>query len=347
MLDAEKGITFEVSDGTDGELFIKALNIASNNVYSNKIYLEFPTISAGEYAEVLSVYMDNDGNKAVVPQGWTVSGVPKENIIWGKDMGLVIYHIPKEKVSSINWENPDEVEKLMRTYDQFVWTPVILLTANGTLDGVHFDQRFGRMDYQSNECSKSEYHVPLDYELMMQRKSVNKYGGYYSSRYDISKDEETGKPRSVKGVYPWTDIEYSIAKDVASAMVKSEAVTSHLMYGAEYDTREKWVIETGTVTINDIVEDSTELGNYDNNENYPSGIVKTGEDGCINNIYGFAGNVRELTNEKDIHKNYDDVAIRGGSFVTDGLSFNVDSRLYIFDGGNSETNGFRVTMCIK
>lgn len=54
MLEAEKCITFEVSDGTSGELIIKALNIAAANVY-----LEFPTILDGEYAEVLSVYTDN------------------------------------------------------------------------------------------------------------------------------------------------------------------------------------------------------------------------------------------------------------------------------------------------
>ncbi len=108
VFEADKGIDIEVSKVTDGKLLIKAINIALNNVY-----LELPTVSAGEYAEGLSVYTDNDGNKAVVLPGWTVSGVPSENVIWGKDMGLVIYHIPKEKVSGIDWENKNEVNKLM------------------------------------------------------------------------------------------------------------------------------------------------------------------------------------------------------------------------------------------
>ena len=34
VLEAEKGITFEVSEGTSGELIIRALNIATANVYS-------------------------------------------------------------------------------------------------------------------------------------------------------------------------------------------------------------------------------------------------------------------------------------------------------------------------
>lgn len=335
---AEEGITSDVSEGTSGELIIRALNIVSNNVYS-----ELPTVSAGEYAEVLSVYTDNNGNKAVVPQGWTVSGVPKENIIWGKDEGLVIYHIPKEKVSGINWQNPDEVETLMRTYDQFVWTPVGLLTANGTLDGIHFNEKFGRMNYRNNTFLESEYHEPLVGELLFQKESVDKYDGYYSSRYDISKDEDTGKPRSVKGAKPWTNINFPTAKEVASTMVQSKTVTSHLMYGVEYDTREKWVIESGTVTTKGIAEDSTGLGNYYNNGNYPTRMVKTGEDGCINNIYGFAGNVKEWTQEQ--YKSSLGVK-RGGGYFYDGCNFPVDYRHYSIPDDYYKP-GFRATLCIK
>lgn len=339
VFEAEEGITFNVSAGTSRELIIRALNIALNNVYS-----ELPTVSAGEYAEVLSVYTDNTGNKAVVPQGWTVSGVPKENIIWGKDEGLVIYHIPKEKVSGINWQNPDEVETLMRTYDQFVWTPVRLLTANGTLDGIHFNEKFGRMNYQNDTFSESEYHEPLVGELLLQKESVDKYDGYYSSRYDISKDEDTGKPRSVKGAEPWTNINFPTAKEVASTMVQSKTVTSHLMYGAEYDTREKWAIESGTVTTKEIAEDSTELGNYYDNENYPSRIVKTGEDGCINNIYGFAGNLEEWTQE---HNKNSYPVIRGGYYFDFGSSHPVAYRRCNYASSKDSFIGFRATLYIK
>ena len=339
MIEAEKGITFEVSEGTDGELIIRARNIVSNNVY-----LEFPTVSAGEYAEVLSVYRDNDGNKAVVPQGWTVSGVPKENIIWGKDKGLVIYHIPKEKVSGINWQNPDEVETLMRAYDQFVWTPVGLLTANATLDGIHFNEKFGRMNYRNNEFSESGYHEPLVCELFLQKESVDKYEGYYSSRYNISKDKESGKPRSVKGTEPWINIDFPTAKEVASTMVESKIVTTHLMYGAEYDTREKWVIETGTVTIEEIAKDSTELGNYYYNNNYQRRIVRTGEDGCINNIYGFAGNVDEWTQER-YESSYR--VFRGGNYNSDLEYCPVAYRGYDCPNFYYCTTGFRATLYIK
>lgn len=328
VFEAEEGITFDVSEGTSGELIIKALNI---NAYS-----KLPTISAGEYANVLSVYTDSNGNKAVVPQGWIVSGVPKENIILGKDKGLVIYHIPKEKVSGINWQNPDEVETLMRTYDQFVWTPVGLLTASGTLDGIHFNEKFGRMSYWYNKFSESE--EPLVGELLFQKKSVDKYDGYYSSRYNISEDEKTGKPRSIKGVEPWKPINYLTAKEIASIMVQSKIVTSHLMYGAEYDTREKWVIESGAVTIEEIAKDSTKLGNYND-----ISLAKTGEDGCINNIYGFTGNVDEWTQEHIESFESFEYAIRGGSY-TDVRP--AHWRCY-FGPDNRYNAGFRATLYIE
>lgn len=340
VLEAEKGITFEVLEEASGELIIKALHVASNNV----IFEKLPSVSAGEYAKVLSVYTDKDGNKAVVPPGWTVSGVPKENIIWGKDNGLVIYHIPKEIVSSIIWQYRDEVETLMQTYDQFVWTPVGLLTANATLDGIRYNEKFGRMNYLNNEFSKSEYHEPLVDELFLQKESIDKYDGYYSSRYDISKDENTGKPRSVKGAYPWVDIDFPTAKKVANIMVEGKRVTTHLMYGSEYDTREKWVIESGTVTIDEIAKDSTNLGNHNNNNNFPNRLVRTGEDGCINNIYGFAGNVNEWTQEQN-DSSYR--LIRGGDCDHSGYTYPIAHRHSIGLSYKHSLIGFRVTLYIE
>lgn len=339
VLEAEKGITFEVSDGTDGELVIRALNIVSNNVY-----LELPTVSAGEYAEVLSVYTDNDGNKAVVPQGWTVSGVPSENVIWGKDMGLVIYYIPKEKVSGIDWKNKYEVNRLMQTYDQLVWKPVNMLSATSTLDGIHFNEKFGRMNYRNEEFSESEYNEPLVGELTAQKESIDTYGGCYITRYKVSIDKKTGEPRSIKGEYPWTGLDFPTAKNVAATIAKSENLISHLTYGAEYDTRIKWAIETGTVTKKEIAEDSTRLGNYYNNNNYPKKIVRTGNDGCVNNIYGFAGNVDEWTQEQNGHSYR---VIRDGNCNLDRLNYPAACRFCSNPNYHYLSTGFRATFYIK
>lgn len=352
--DDEKGIKFEAeasngnlskfSEGTSGELIVKPckqLSITSNNVLS-----ELPTVSAGKYAEVLSVYTDNDGNQAVVPSGWTVSGVSKENTIWGKDVSVVIYCIPKEKVYDIDWTNPDEVETLQRTYDQLVWTPVNLLVANGTLDGVSFAEKFGRRNFRNEKFSESGYHEPLTGELALQKESVDKYGGDYSTRYDISQDEETGKPRSIKGADPWTNIDYPTMHEIGSIIFKSETITSHLMYGAEYDTREEWVIETKAKTLDEIAKDSTKWGNYWNTNGSPKKVVKTGsrEEWCANNIYDFTGNVDKGTQEQN-DSSY--CVARGGNYNNDGDGCPADYRYCCDPNGECNRIGFRATLYIK
>ncbi len=339
VLEAEKGIIFEVSEGTSGELIIRALNIETTNVGFN-----LQAVSAGEYAEVLSVYTDNDGNKAVVPPGWTVSGICKENTIWGKDVSLVIYRIPKEKVSGINWEDMDVVEGLKITFDQLVWVPVGLLDANGTLDGEHFSEKFGRRNYMSNEFSDDEFNEALNDELLEQLESVKKYGGFYISRYNISKNSE-GKPQSVKGVMPWVNINFDDAKKVASTIEDNE-VKSHLTFGAEYDSVLEWFIKTEVKTLAEIAEDSTEWGNHWNTENSPQEVVETGsrEEWCDNNIYDFAGNVDEWTQEQN-KSSYR--VIRGGNYDDYGYDCPVAYRNYYDPNNYYFYTGFRATLYIK
>ncbi len=332
----EEGLTFEVKV-PNGKIIKLKLSVVDT---ISDIHAEFPTVLAGEYAEEVSVYTDKDGNKAVIPKGWTVSGVPNENVIFGKDIGMVIYYIPKEKVSRIDWNNKKRVNTLMKTYNQLVWKPVNMLSATHTLDGKHFNEKLGRMNYRNEKFSESEYYEELERELAETKKSIDQYGGCYITRYKISKDKRTGEPRSVKGAYPWTDIDFPTARQVAASMAKSENFKSHLTYGAEYDTRLKWAIETGTVTKKEVVKDSTRLGNYYNNENYPDKIVKTGEDGCVNNIYGFAGNLRELTQEKN-NELY--CVIRGGIYYDYGGICPVAYRLYDYPINDYSGTGFRAT----
>ena len=58
-----------------------------------------------------------DGTKtAVIPGGFTVSGIRKETRI---DEGLVIYLIPDDEIENVKWDGTDKTK-----YDQFVWIPV-------------------------------------------------------------------------------------------------------------------------------------------------------------------------------------------------------------------------------
>ena len=294
VLEAEKGITFEVSEGTSGELIIRALNIATANV-STENYANPP-----------------------IPEGYK--------------------HICGE------WNNGFVIER-NSDGSQFVWIPVGSLDSNGTLDGEHFSEQFGRRNYMNDEFSYDKFHEDLKGELLGQRESVKKYGGFYISRYNISKSSE-GKPQSVKGVMPWVKIRFDEAKKIAATIEDNEAVKSHLTFGAEYDSVLEWFIKTEVKTLAEIAEDSTEWGNYRNTKNSPREVVETGsrEEWCANNIYDFAGNVNEWTQEQV--ENWLRVT-RGGLCNDYGCGFPVAYRNYSGPSFCYYKTGFRAALCIK
>ena len=192
-------------------------------------------------------------------------------------------------------------------------------------------------DYGFNEA--------LNGELLEQLESVKKYGGFYISRYNISKSS-AGKPQSVKGVMPWVNINFDDAKKVASTIEDNEAVKSHLTFGAEYDSVLEWFIKTEIKTRAEIAEDSTEWGNHWNTENPPKKVVETGsrEEWCANNIYDFAGNVDEWTQEQN---NSSYRVVRGGYCDGNGDYFPVAYRGYDNPFVVYNVTGFRATLYIK
>ncbi len=294
VLEAEKGITFVVSEGTSGELIIRALNIATANIYSTN-YVNPP-----------------------IPEGY--------KHVCGK------------------WNN-GFVIKRCSDGSQFVWIPVGSLDSNGTLDGEHFSEKFGRRNYMNNEFSDDGFNEALNGELLEQLESVKKYGGFYISRYNISKSS-AGKPQSVKGVMPWVNISFNDAKEIASTIEDNEAVKSHLTFGAEYDSVLEWFIKTKVKTLAEIAENSTEWGSHWNTENSPSKVVETGsrKKWCANNIYDFTGNVDEWTQEQNesLYR-----VIRGGNYDDDGRDYPVAYRASCNSVNNYDETGFRATLYIK
>ena len=289
--EAEKGIPFEVSEGTRGELIIRTHNIATAN-YANP----------------------------PIPEGYK--------------------HVCGE------WNNGFVIERCSDG-SQFVWIPVESLDSNGTLDGKHFSEKFGRRKY--GNCEFDDYNDAFTDEQIRQlnlvKSRVKKYGGFYISRYNISKSSE-GKPQSVKGVMPWVNVTWLKAKEIASTIEDNEAVKSHLTYGAEYDSVLEWFIETEVKTLAEIAEDSTEWGNHWNTKNSPRKLVETGSRGkwCTNNIYDFAGNVCEWTQEQTGSTRR---VLRGGFFRANGDEHPVASQECIHHFDCADCVGFRATLYIK
>ncbi len=294
VLEAKKGITFEVSEGTSGELIIRALNITT---YSTN-YVNPP-----------------------IPEGYK--------------------HVCGE------WNNGFVIERCSDG-SQFVWIPVGSLDSNGTLDGEHFSEKFGRRNYMNDKFSDVKFSEDLTDELLEQLESVKRYGGFYISRYNISKSP-AGKPQSVKGVRPWVNVTFDDAKKIASTIEGNEAVKSHLTFGAEYDSVLEWFIKTKVKTPAEIAEDSTEWGNHWNTENSPRKVVETGgrEKWCVNNIYDFAGNVGEWTQEQyeSWYSGYR--VIRGDVYGNNEGNYPVTYRFYNNPNNDHYRTCFRAALCIK
>lgn len=233
-----------------------------------------------------------------------------------------------------------------RTVDgsQFVWIPVGSLESNGTLDGENFVEKFGRRNYQNEEFSSQEFNEPLEGELIEQLESVKKYGGFYISRYNISSSK--GKPQSVKRETPWVDIDFEVAMEVAASFENNETVKSHLPFGAEYDCVLEWFIKTKSKSFEDIAIDSSNWGNYWNTKNSPRKLTITGfrKQWCVNNIYDFAGNIDEWTQEYN-ENSYR--IMRGGKYQNYGSDFQVAYRSCAAAWDFYKSTGFRVALCIK
>lgn len=162
---------------------------------------------------------------------------------------------------------------------EFVWIPVYWLDPYGTTDGIYYDTWFGRRNWYSNPFCKlfKEYYYEDTFKdnfITKQNMSVQFYGGFYVSRYNISRSNE-GKLQSKKVDYKTNsmNVGFEEALELAKtfevgtekvestwtckgAMTSDKAdkndklldsvlscifddtmnISSHLLYGREYDS---------------------------------------------------------------------------------------------------------------
>ncbi|MBP3255254.1 MAG: hypothetical protein J6M60_02030 [Clostridia bacterium] len=241
------------------------------------------------------------------------------------------------------WQNGFVIQRISDK-SELVWVPVGALVPNGTLDGKSFSEKFGLRIYQKFEnVSEEGFNEDLNEEFVLQARSVEKYGGFYISRFNISKNER-GEPQSLKGFEPWTWIRFKEAQKVVSTFENSEKLKSHLVYGVEYDSVLEWLIVSGAKKKEEIIKNSSSWGNYYNlkEKNF---LKKTGasELWCANNIYDLAGNVDEWTQEL-FGARY--ISVRGASFEDPG-NISCSSRQEISPELSSGSTGFRLSLYIR
>ena len=137
--------------------------------------------------------------------------------------------------------------------------------------------------------------------------SIEKYGGFYIGRYELTNDGE--KPGVALTNTNWYNL-YAKCKEIAK---DNSNITTAMIWGCQWDAVCNWLVDAGY----DIL-DSSSWGNYSNNTVSGAGKKQnTGysESWKANNIYDFAGNCYEWTQEAfSTNKRVD----RGGGCTSDG-----------------------------
>ena len=186
-----------------------------------------------------------------------------------------------------------------------------------------------------------EFLNQLEKEFNNMVASVEKYGGFYIGRYEtgnINQDTPViQKGNTNISSQTWYNM-YKRCKNIKGANTNVE---TGMIWGNQWDRTLMWLIETGSKTKEQIADDSTSWGNYNNatfeyvnssgstvTKNENSGTkIPTGntEYTKANNIYDLAGNVYDWTMEAS--STYSRVS-RGGYCNNNGDGYPAVSRNY-------------------
>ena len=182
-----------------------------------------------------------------------------------------------------------------------------------------------------------------DYNEMIA--SISKYGGFYIGRYELS-DEGVQKDKETL-INNWYN-SYKKCKELNA----SNKVETRMVWGCQWDVTMNWLINSGAKTSDEVNNDSSSWGNYENTsvkaDDGTTELKASGEELLLNtgkttftmanNIYDLAGNVWEWAQESG---GYSTRACRGGEYYYEGsnepasdrsYSYPADSYLGCYDG---------------
>ena len=156
-----------------------------------------------------------------------------------------------------------------------------------------------------------------DYEEMIA--SLEKYKGFYIGRYELTANgEKTGATQTCENGVNW----YTLYKNCKTLAVGSK-VKTRMIWGLQWDATCNWLANSDPRYS---ITDSSTWGNYKNNTADGHGTKQntgSSESWKANNIYDFAGNCYEFTQEASSTNNR---AGRGGYYNYSGSSVPASGR---------------------
>ena len=185
---------------------------------------------------------------------------------------------------------------------------------------------------------------------------VNANGGFYVGRYEAGDSSATEERTSSSGktgavvtkknqfVYNWiTQVD---ALDKAKAYKPN--LSSSLLTGASIDRTVGWLYETKEKTISELLVNARYWGKYDcDNFSGITGLIKTGifSQTKANNIYDFAGNIREWSTEHYGDIAYGILSVRSDPFDTTYRHISVNRhKLTTLTTNKHKDVGFRLAL---
>ena len=201
-----------------------------------------------------------------------------------------------------------------------------ILTASG-----YDDTNYATAGFSS--LANMAENMKSDYEEMIA--SLEKYKGFYIGRYELTANgEKTGATQTCENGVNW----YTLYKN-CTTLASGSKVKTRMIWGLQWDAICNWLDSSG---FN--IKDSSKWGNYENNTANGAGSKQnTGfsESWKANNIYDFAGNCSEFTQEAN-DTNYR--ARRGGGYGDDGSSRPVSHRYFSYTTVTATGRGSRPTL---
>ena len=284
----------------------------------------------------------SDGTKtATVPQGFTVSGLPEEQIIAN---GLVIYDIPEAEVSNVDWSTA------ATKYNQFVWIPVA--SADEYQRNFSYPSYYGSSSdtTPANSTFTDTGYLPTDIQPetddatnneTAERTAVLKYNGFYIARYEAGNENSNVVSKQNATVY--VNETQKNFKTMGKTMYgeNSTYVKSAMSSGIQWDMVMKFV---------DGKKDGNS-NNYDvrtyNSTRHTGSKTEAGKNLAdkVQNIYDLEGNCFEYVAEKNNTNTSSPFVVRGG-YCNNSSGYRASKRNSI-NGNAYSFNSFRSALYIK
>ena len=274
------------------------------NTTMKQTYDQSNTVASGRMVEKNEEYTDEDGNVAIIPAGFMIVSENEkinDGLVIQDENGNEFVWIPVETVVANNEENGTNNKamavKIGNDYKGLLYEfsengSEVISGCTTNIDNAHEPDILSTYDNDINYNNGLFTKDSLQQEYNKMIESVEKYHGFYISRYElgleetrpVSKDasantEITTADASNLETYTWYGL-YSKCKEFAPKS-SNKSVVSSMVWGSQYDAMLNWMKQQGEAVEKENDEKTNTSKKTGNN---PNDIIRN-----IYDIYGCHG----------------------------------------------------------